>query len=73
MPAKCAYCGFVGSVHWFNGAGRANSHGWVSFQSLEMDHSYPEYLGGKSTAENIVLSCLPCNRSKGFKEIGKNA
>ena len=32
---------------------------------LNLDHVIPRSLGGKTTWENIVTSCIPCNRRKG--------
>ncbi len=32
---------------------------------LNLDHVVPRALGGKSTWENVVCSCLECNRRKG--------
>jgi 5-methylcytosine-specific restriction endonuclease McrA len=32
---------------------------------LNLDHVVPRALGGKSTWENVVCSCLACNRKKG--------
>jgi 5-methylcytosine-specific restriction endonuclease McrA len=57
----CHYCGSIGIAHWFEG------RSWVAFQDLEMDHVFPESLGGLGVAENIVLACRACNRSKGTK------
>jgi 5-methylcytosine-specific restriction endonuclease McrA len=34
---------------------------------LELDHIIPVSKGGSSSARNIELRCLPCNRSKGAK------
>lgn len=36
---------------------------------LEMDHVTPISKGGTHTADNIVPSCVPCNRSKGNKSL----
>jgi hypothetical protein len=32
---------------------------------LNLDHVVPRSLGGKTTWENIVCSCVPCNKKKG--------
>jgi 5-methylcytosine-specific restriction endonuclease McrA len=32
---------------------------------LNLDHVIPRVLGGKTTWENVVTSCIPCNRKKG--------
>ncbi len=34
-------------------------------QELNLDHVVPRALGGRSTWENVVTSCLACNRKKG--------
>jgi 5-methylcytosine-specific restriction endonuclease McrA len=34
-----------------------------------MDHVTAEINGGATSAENIVLACLPCNRSKSIKAV----
>ena len=36
----------------------------LSRSSATMDHVVALRLGGKSTKDNIVPSCLPCNRKK---------
>jgi hypothetical protein len=55
----CHWCQEAeGLIHWWT------TSGWVSFQSLELDHLEPERMGGPTTAENIVLSCRRCNRSR---------
>jgi 5-methylcytosine-specific restriction endonuclease McrA len=68
VNVTCAYCDFKSDIHWFVGVtGRSNSLGWPSFGHFEMDHIVSEYRGGTTTAENIVLACRGCNRSKGPK------
>lgn len=63
----CHYCGAIGRIFWWRlYSGRPSS--WVSFEH-EMDHVVPEALGGPTTAENLVLACRPCNRSKGARLI----
>jgi 5-methylcytosine-specific restriction endonuclease McrA len=37
----------------------------VSSQDLNLDHVIPRALGGKTTWENIVTCCVPCNVQKG--------
>jgi len=37
----------------------------VSSQELNLDHVTPRSLGGKTTWENIVTCCIPCNVRKG--------
>lgn len=56
---ECHYCGEPGVIYW-------PTQSWVTF-SLELDHVVAEFLGGPSTAENIVLACRPCNRSRGWR------
>lgn len=63
VGARCYFCGFDGSVHWFKlSNGRPSS--WVIFPGLELDHFKPESEGGEGVADNIVLSCRSCNRSR---------
>jgi len=63
--AKCAYCPTTGHITWFRCSdGRPSA--WVHF-GLELDHVFPEFLGGPAVAENIVLACKSCNCSKGTK------
>lgn len=57
---ECCYCGASGCISWYQ------ARYWPVF-SLELDHVVPEYLGGPSTADNLVLACRPCNRGKGHK------
>lgn len=33
------------------------------------DHVYPRALGGKTTWENIVICCMPCNQKKGHQTL----
>lgn len=62
LYVKCHYCREAeGGIHIFS------QTGWVAFAELELDHVMPEYLGGPSTADNIVLACRKCNRSKGSR------
>jgi len=37
----------------------------VTSQELNLDHVIPRALGGKTTWENIVTCCIPCNVQKG--------
>ena len=46
---QCQYCGAGGGAS----------------SSLTFDHVTPRRLGGKTTWENIVASCAPCNMKKG--------
>jgi 5-methylcytosine-specific restriction endonuclease McrA len=64
--ANCHYCDSAGEIWWpFTYTGKVGSH--MVLTGLEFDHVYPEFHGGPTTAENIVLACRPCNRRKGFK------
>lgn len=57
---RCHWCQEAeGLIHWWTVGG------WVAFQSLELDHLEPERMGGETSADNIVLSCRRCNRSRG--------
>jgi len=38
---------------------------------LTWDHVIPRSLGGRTSWENIVAACLPCNMKKGNKPLGK--
>jgi hypothetical protein len=40
-------------------------HQTFSIYSHEVDHIIALKHGGQTTAENLVLACLPCNRHKG--------
>ena len=64
--ACCAYCGEEGRITWYTRRDGKPS-GWVTFAGLELDHHTPEASGGEAIAENIVLACRACNRSKGAK------
>lgn len=50
---KCQYCGVGDSI----GLG----------SNLTMDHVIPRKNGGRTTWENIVMSCIPCNSKKGHR------
>lgn len=44
-----------------------------SRMDLNLDHVIPRHRGGKTTWENVVTSCIPCNRKKGghvLREVG---
>jgi 5-methylcytosine-specific restriction endonuclease McrA len=34
---------------------------------FDLDHVYPSSLGGKTTVNNLVVACRPCNRAKGAR------
>jgi len=68
VDAKCAYCSFVGRIHWRRlASGKPGS--WVTFEGLELDHGEPVCSGGESTEQNLVLACSRCNKSKGSKPV----
>lgn len=61
--AVCAYCGATGSIWWpLTYRNRVGAH--MVLRGLEFDHVFPESKGGLTNAENIVLACRSCNRSK---------
>ncbi len=63
VAASCYFCGAPGKVYWFKlASGRPSS--WVIFPDLEIDHFVPEASGGAGVADNLVLSCRGCNRSR---------
>jgi 5-methylcytosine-specific restriction endonuclease McrA len=68
VDVKCAYCPSIGQVHWIVQP-TDRGPGWVTFTGLEMDHIAAEIAGGATTAENLVLACVPCNRSKSVKPV----
>jgi 5-methylcytosine-specific restriction endonuclease McrA len=41
-------------------------HQTFSIYSHEVDHAIALKYGGQTSAENLVLACLPCNRHKGL-------
>lgn len=67
VPVSCAYCDAKGSIDW--SIRRKQVQGWVSISGLEIDHVTPEFTGGETKAENMVLACQTCNRSKGHKSV----
>lgn len=67
IDASCFYCGEKGAIHWHSLYGKGRPSAWVTFGGLELEHLEAEYLGGEAVAENMVLSCRRCNRSKGVK------
>jgi hypothetical protein len=40
-----------------------------SGEKLTLDHIFPQKLGGKDDAENLIFSCRSCNSSKGKKDL----
>lgn len=39
----------------------------VEYKKMHVDHVIPHTLGGKTSEENGVVSCRPCNLSKGAR------
>lgn len=37
------------------------------YVSFEVDHIIPQFRGGETKLDNLVLACRSCNRSKGIK------
>lgn len=56
----CHYCGANDRIWW------EGPLYWPTF-GHELDHVTPEVLGGRSTSDNLVLTCRRCNRSKGAR------
>ena len=40
-----------------------------SSEKLALDHIFPQKLGGKDDAENLIFACKSCNSSKGKKDL----
>jgi hypothetical protein len=40
-----------------------------SADKLALDHIFPQKLGGKDDAENLIFACRTCNSSKGKKDL----
>ena len=40
-----------------------------SADNLALDHIFPQKLGGKDDAENLIFACRSCNSSKGKKDL----
>jgi hypothetical protein len=40
-----------------------------SSDKLAIDHIFPQKLGGKDDAENLIFACKSCNSSKGKKDL----
>lgn len=40
-----------------------------SADKLALDHIFPQKLGGKDDAENLIFACRACNSSKGKKDL----
>jgi len=44
----------------------------LSIKTATLDHVHPRAGGGKTTFENTVASCHPCNNKKGDRPVGIN-
>ncbi len=40
-----------------------------SSENLALDHIFPQRIGGKDNAENLIFACRTCNSSKGKKDL----
>lgn len=56
----CSYCDCDVSVG--DARGHASEHGT---RLATLDHATPRSLGGSNGIENVLTSCVDCNRSKG--------
>lgn len=61
VAVACHYCGAQCAITW-----PANSPSWPVIRG-ELDHVVPEFRGGLSVADNLVLTCRTCNRRKGYQ------
>lgn len=43
----------------------------LPISQLNVDHVTPQMLGGRTTWENVVASCIPCNSAKGHKTVAE--
>ena len=79
----CQYCGKKGTlirrygkpyvVENPNNVNMNNEYGFYNGSdviSFEIDHIIPVCYGGKTTPDNLKLSCHKCNASKGYKLLG---
>ena len=78
LPDNSRYiAGLLGcSVRKWNGfrdelllLGKIRVSGEFLTAQIEIDHVKPWSSGGQHTFENLVVSCRPCNRSKGAKSL----
>lgn len=42
---------------------------FTSQNKKSLDHVVPIYLGGKNTSDNLIVSCLGCNKAKSFLDL----
>lgn len=64
----CQYCGKNGKPGWYPDKVFEIIHG--KEVAFEIDHIVPEFLGGKTILDNLILACRECNRSKGWRNNG---
>ncbi len=63
LEVACQYCDARGTITWWlRKDGSASDR--VVLQGLEWDHVVPWILGGGDDADNLVLACRYCNRSR---------
>lgn len=68
----CQNCGFRGKIFsWLgkiqNYSTREWSNRYEKYIAMEIGHIIPEFKGGKTILENLILLCRDCNRSLGIK------
>lgn len=54
QPNKVRYCHYCGRT--------------IYRETATWDHKIPKCLGGRNTADNLVLACKPCNNEKGMRD-----
>lgn len=65
----CRYCGKQGHPgHYPDKVFEIIRNKEVAF---EIDHVVPEFQGGLTTLDNLVLACRKCNKAKGWKHLIK--
>lgn len=64
--AACHYCGRMALIEWPRRASDKKPGAQVWFRH-EIDHVQPEFRGGATVLDNLVLACRPCNRKKGYQ------
>lgn len=62
---KCFYCGAIlpPDTDFRDGGDKVVS----SRRNWHIEHKIPKYKGGSNSIENLVPSCVKCNRAKGIK------
>jgi len=68
----CQYCGIKGDPAHYD-LNNWRGVDWIRYDAkgvvLEIDHVIPPSEGGKTIANNLVVSCFTCNRSKRHKPL----